>query len=373
MTEFLVEFLPFLAAFYVAAGVAVVRPFQRVLTSALGRAFDWRGPGLTFLGLAPWREVVSVQAFPLAVAGGAVYRLDPSRSAEPTLFEPGDLEAVELEGLPPAKAETWRFRPWVMAGKKPVVGAATPAMAARFAAQLAAVQKAAPAERVERVRELLQESSDVEALRAVRASVRWHALALRVLCPLLMVVVFGLLPAIVYLPDLAPMRLERALRLWVVLHGWVVVVTGMMLVRGKVRGDEIAGLVSQMALFPPSAVRALGIATRAIYARFEPAAAAAALLDERALLVCARRELRRLEFSAERTGSVGLSAFFQARRKIWDRALRDAKTSSKDALAPPERVAGDATRYCPICSSEYRAGETCSDCRVPLAAFRGAA
>jgi hypothetical protein len=373
MTEFLAELLPFLAAFYVAAGVAVVRPFQRVLTSAFGRAFDLRGPGLTFVGLAPWREVVSVQAFPLAVSETAVFRLDPSHAVEPTILEPGDLEPVELEGLPPAKAGTWRFRPWVMAGDRPVVSAATPALAARFAAQLAEVQKAAPAERVEKAKEQLQEASDVEALRALRSSVRWHAAALRVLCPLLLVVLFGLLPAIVYLPGLVTMKLERALRLWVVLHGWVVLVTAMMLVRGKVRADEIAGTVAQMAFFPPAAVRALGTATRAIYARFEPAAAAAALLGERALLVCARRELRRLEYSAERTGSLGLAAFWQARRKIWDRALREAKTSSKEALAPPERIAGDATRYCPICSSEYRAGETCSDCRVPLAAFRGAA
>lgn len=373
MTELLVELLPFLAAFYVAAGVVVVRPFQRVLTSALGRAFDLRGPGLTFVGLAPWREVVSVQAFPLAVAERAVYRLDPSRPLEPTILEPGDLQAVELEGLPPAKAGTWRFQPHVMVGDQPVVSAATPAMAARFAAQLGAVQEAAPQERVEKAKKLLQESSDVEALRAVRASVRWHALALRVLCPLLMVVLFGLLPAIVYLPGLLPVKLEPALRLWVVLHGWVVLVTGMMLARGKAPAGEIAGHVMQMAFFPPAAVRALGTATRAIYARFEPAAAAAALLGERALLVCARRELRRLEFSAEKTGSLGLSGFWQARRKIWDRALREAKTSSQEALAPPERIAGEATRYCPICSSEYRAGETCSDCRVPLAAFRGAA
>src|SRR4051795_12443472 len=123
MTELLVELLPVLAALYAAAGIAIVRPFQRVLTSALGRAFDLRGPGLTYLGLAPWREVVSVQAFPLAVAEGAVYRLEPSRPVEPTILEPGDLEAVELEGLPPAKAGTWSFRPWVMAGDQPVVSA----------------------------------------------------------------------------------------------------------------------------------------------------------------------------------------------------------------------------------------------------------
>jgi hypothetical protein len=373
VTELLVEFLPFLAALYAASGVAVVRPFQRILTSAFGRAFDLRGPGLTFLGVMPWREVVSVQAFPLAIADGAVYRMDPARAVEPTIFEPADLQPMELEGLPQARAGTWRFRPWVLAGAEPVVSAASPVVAARFASQLAAVQKAAPAERVEKAKELLQEASDVEALRALRRSVRWHTLALRVLCPLLLLALFGLLPAIVYFPGLVPMKLERALRLWVVLHGWVVVVAGMMLVRGKVPGDEIAGLVTQMAVFPPAAVRALGTATRAIYARFEPAAAVAALMGERALLACARREIRRLEFTAERTAPLGLSPFWQARRKIWDRALKDAKTSSKEALAPPERVAGDATRYCPVCSSEYRLGETCSDCRVPLAAFQGAA
>src|SRR6476469_1136032 len=114
MTELLVELLPVMAALYVASGAAIVRPFQRVLTSALGWAFDLRGPGLTFLGLAPWREVVSVQAFPLAVAEGAVHRIPSGRSEEPTIVEPGDLEAVELEGLPPVRAGSWRFRPWVL-------------------------------------------------------------------------------------------------------------------------------------------------------------------------------------------------------------------------------------------------------------------
>src|SRR4051812_29688169 len=167
MTELLAEqqLFPVLAALYVVAGVAVVRPFQRVLTSALGRAFDLRGPGLTFLGVAPWREVVSVQAFPLAVAEGAVHRLSTARPDEATIFEPNDLEAVELEGLPPVRAGSWRFRPWVLAGKQPVVPAASPAFAARFARLLAAVQSAKAGERVEKAKALLQESSDVEAVR----------------------------------------------------------------------------------------------------------------------------------------------------------------------------------------------------------------
>src|SRR4051812_6042449 len=234
MAELLVELFPFLAAFYVAAGAAIVRPFQRVLTSALGRAFDLRGPGLTFWGIAPWREVVSVQAFPLAVAEDAVYRLARERPLEPTILEPSDLEPVALDALPPVKAGQSRFRPWVLAGKQPGVSAASAAFAARFATQLAAIQKASAGERVEKAKALLQESSDVEALRALRASTRWHALALRVLCTLLMLALFGLLPAIVYFPGLVPMKLERALRLWAVLHGWVVLVTGMMLWRAKV-------------------------------------------------------------------------------------------------------------------------------------------
>ena len=373
MAELLAELFPFLAAFYVAAGVAVVRPHQVVLTSALGRTFDLRGPGLTFLGLMPWREVVNVQAFPLAVSEDAVYRLAGDRAQEPVILEAADLEPVELRGLPPATAGQRWFRPWVLAGKQVVVSAALPAFAARFASQLAAIQAAEPGARVEKAKALLLESSDVEALRALRASTRWYALGLRVLCPLLLAALFWLLPVIVYLPELAPMKLERALRLLAVLDGWVLIVAGMMLWRARVPGDEMAGLLVQMAIFPPAAARALATVTRAIHARFEPAAAAAALLDGRTLLVFARRELRRLELAAERTGALGLRAFWEARRKVWDRALREAKTSSKEALAPPARVAADATRYCPICSSEYRHGESCSDCRVPLAAFPSAA
>ncbi|HVE83976.1 MAG TPA: hypothetical protein VND93_14060, partial [Myxococcales bacterium] len=319
MAELLAELFPFLAAFYVAAGVAVVRPFQRVLTSALGRRFDVRGPGLTYLGVAPWREVVSVQAFPLAVAEDAVFRLSPGRSLEPTIIEPSDLERVELEGLAPASAGQSWFRPWVLAGKRPLVSASTPKDASRFAALLAAVQAAEAGARVEKAKELLLQASGVEEIRALRAQTRWYALALRVLCPLLLLALFGLLPAVVYLPELVPVKLERALRLWAVLDGWVVGLAGMMLWRARVPGDELAGLLFQLALFPPATPRALSAVTRAIYARFEPAAVAAALLDERALTAHARRELRRLEFSAERTQSLGLAPFWKARRKVWDR------------------------------------------------------
>src|SRR6185295_1507553 len=140
-----------------------------------------------------------------------------------------------------------------------------------------------------------------------------------------------------------------------------VLISGMVLWRAKVAGEEMVATLVQMAVFPPAAVRALSTVSRALYARFEPAAVAAALLDERGLRAFARRELRRMEFSAERTQALGLGEFWQARRKVWDRALRDAKTSSKEALAPPERIAADATRYCPLCGSEYRTGETCSD------------
>jgi len=302
-----------------------------------------------------------------------VFRLRPDRKLEPAVLEVEDLERVQVEGLAPAEARQVWFQPWVAAGKVLLARAASPGLAARFAAQLSKIQAAAAGSRVEAARELLQAAPGVEEIRARRAATRWHALALRVLCPLLFLVLFGLLPAIVFLPEHAPVKLERALRLWAVLHLWVVLVSGVMLWRGRVPGGQVAGPLVQMALFPPAAVRALATVTREIYAGFEPAAVAAALLDGRALGAHARYELRRLELSAQRTEALGLREFWEARRKLWDRALGEARTSSQEVLAPPARVAADATRYCPVCGSEYREGESCSDCRVPLVAFQGAA
>lgn len=369
MTELLAELLPFLAAIYVAEGVAIVRPFQRLYTSGLGRWFDVRLPGLTYLGFLPWTEVVGTQAPPFAVSGESLFTLPRWRREEPPVFEPPDLEPVELASLAKAHAE----QRWVRAGRRKLFQAASPGLAARFAAVLRAAQAAGPAERVGAIREALAIGGQVEKVRAVRRAQRPYLIALRVTCTLLFLAIFGLLPLKLSLGPAVPLPWDQLLRMVAALYGWTLFLTAMMLVRCGVPGGDVAGTVFQLLLMPPSTVRALSMGAREIYERFDPAVVAAVLMEEKRLVPFARRELRGLEFSAERTEGVGLGEFWTMRRKLWERALKDARRSVKDALGAPARAAGDATRYCPVCSSEYVRGDACSDCRVPLNAFRKAA
>jgi hypothetical protein len=369
MTELLAELLPYLAAIYVAEGVAVVRPFQRLFTSGLGRWFDVRLPGLTYLGLFPWTEVVGTQAPPFAVSGEALFTLPRWRREEPPVLDASDLDQVELASLEGVHAE----QRWVKAGRRKLFRAASPGLAERFAAVLRAVQAAAPAERVGAAREALAPSGQVEKVRAVRRAQRPYLVALRVTCTLLFLALFVLLPLKLSLGPAVPLAWDQILRGVAVLYGWTLFLTALMLVRCGVPGGTVAGTVFQLLLMPPSTVRALSMGAREIYERFDPAAVAAVLMQERRLVPYARRELRGLEFSAERTAELGLGGFWTMRRAFWERALRDAKRSAAEVLGAPGRVAGDATRYCPVCSSEYARGEACSDCRVPLRPFGRAA
>jgi hypothetical protein len=83
MEALLSELWPVLVAFYLLEGVAVVRPFQRILLSRVGGGFEVRRPGLTWLGVAPWREFASAQALPFAVTPEGVHTLRPSLQDEP--------------------------------------------------------------------------------------------------------------------------------------------------------------------------------------------------------------------------------------------------------------------------------------------------
>ena len=66
------ELLPYAAVLYVADSVVRVRPGERLIASAWGRRFRWRGPGWHLAGLLPSAEVFVVAAPPAAGSSSAV-------------------------------------------------------------------------------------------------------------------------------------------------------------------------------------------------------------------------------------------------------------------------------------------------------------
>lgn len=357
MDLLLSDILPVLALFYVVEGLVIVRPFQRVFVSrALGRGFDLLRPGLGYLGLAPWRVMAAVQTLPGLGSEDGFHAVSPALREEPPVLRVTDLQLTSREALAGVVADQKKLK----VGKRVVAVAATPEDARRFAAELRAFASTgveAPAK------------IDVQAAR--EGWRRTHPLltALRSAATLAWGGWFVALPAALLWADRTRIDLTLLLVDVVLVHFGVVALALATLIRGRVPAARIGSVISQLFILPSSAARAAYHVSRELLRSRHPAEVAATLLTEADLAVLARRELAKIDFSAEHTASLGLGSAWTQRADAWRTALRQAGVETTPALVA-RSASANAQRYCRVCEAEYLAAEVCSDCRVPLAPLK---
>jgi hypothetical protein len=351
------DVLPFLVAFYVLDGLAVVRRHEWLLAAPWSR-FRVAKSGLHLVGLSPFAEVVSAVECPLLFGSVALYL----ETGAPSAGEPAELASVPLDGLRVEVSDRT-----LKLGEQAVT---LPSAAA--AGYLAAVVRDLAArplsERAHRLRTLCHELTDLHALRARRATHRRFHRFLDGLGLGLWIVTFVLLPVGVSWKWEHGPSLAAVLLLGAALHAGILVLSWVALRRlGYTRG-RAATVLLPLLFFPPSAAHASFVVFRDLYVRFDPLVVAGLLLRPADFQARARVEVHRLRREAERGGEA--AEWAALREKAWCRVFVELGTSVFEVLRPPARRGDDAASYCPLCGGEYRAGFTvCSECRVPLEAM----
>lgn len=252
----------------------------------------------------------------------------------------------------------------------------SPRMARHITEAIRRLVKAEPAARERLVKQLAVESFDVNAVRAAVESFRASAKWLRGACNLLWILMFVVLPVLMF-----------GLKVWflvlplvgllLVLHG--VVVGGYWRLHKKMMATESThrweGLV-KIVLCPPASVRALDLISLDLLDLYHPLAVAG--------VVTGKSELQRLAVAMVREARhslpVDLSVSGLAEVADWHRRtmLEAAETFLKKEQVDlsavdqvPNRTDESVKSYCPRCLTVYMIENgDCSDCRglalVPL-------
>ncbi len=270
MHELIEDVLPFLVAFYLLDGLALVRRYEWLLLAPWRRFAAAKG-GLHLVGLSPLAEAVS--AFEVPIRFGRTALHVEARSSAPG--GPPDLEIVPLEGLP-VEVEERRLKLGELAITLPSAAAAQ-----HLAAIVRDVRDLPPGDRPPRLRAVLKEAVDLGALRGLRSRHQRYQRVLQWLGLGLFLVTFLLLPAGVLSkwergPGLGTVLVAGAL-----LHAGVVAVSWTALRHlGFRRGSAVTTLLP-LAFFPPAAAHASVLVFRDLYARFDPVAVAGIFLQAR--------------------------------------------------------------------------------------------
>jgi hypothetical protein len=348
------DVLPFLVAFYVVDGLAVVRRHEWLLAAPWSRFWVARS-GLHLVGLSPFAEVVTAVECPLRFGSVALYVETGASSPG----EPVELASVPLDGLRIEVSDRT-----LKLGERAVT---LPSAAA--AGHLAAVVRDLAArprsERAHRLRTLCGESTDLHALRALHATHRRFRRYLEGLGLGLWIVTFMLLPVGVSWKWERGPGLATVLLLGAAFHAGILALSWVALRRLGYERGKTATVLLPLLFFPPSAAHASFVVFRDLYVRFDPLAVAGLLLRPADFQARARLEVHRLRREAGRGGEA--AQWTALREKAWWRAFLELGTSLSEVLRPPARRGDDAASWCPLCGGEYRAGfAVCAECRVPL-------
>jgi hypothetical protein len=246
-------------------------------------------------------------------------------------------------------------------------------VAKRVAEALEKIRVASPKKRAGELGRFLDARFDVAAARA-----RWQAFArsvrpLRVLSNALWLALFGGLGVAVGTQNMLYLLAAAALTLllWPVnafvftrtlrKQAWL----------AKADGPDLSKRLVTV-LSPLSAVRAVDVIARELWANLEPLAVATVLLGPRELSSFARPLL----VAAEAREGDPLSWWHAELRLRMLHVLAEREIRVEALLAPPIREGTHVTRYCPACLAQYEGGagsdgtcpnDTCHD--IPLRAF----
>jgi hypothetical protein len=352
------DVLPFLVAFYVLDGLAVVRAYETLLAAPWSPRFRAATKGFSLLGLSPFSELLSAVDSPVRIGSAAVY----VESAAAAPGELPELASIPLDGLSVEASD----RTVRLGGRS--LHLPSKAAAERLVASLRELAALPPSDRGRRIRALLENTADVRAVRALRAIHRRFQRVLSLLGLALFVVTFVLLPAGVAVRWERGPSLATLLLVVLAVHASILGVSYAALTRLGCARPAAVNMLLPLVFFPPSAAHASFAIFRDLYARFDALAVAGAFLPAEDFRALARLEVHRLRREAERGGEV--AEWAALREKAWARAFDELGTSMREVLRPPARRDGDAASYCPLCGGEYRAGfAVCTECRVPLEAL----
>lgn len=347
MYQVLEDVLPYFVAFYVLDSLAF-RAAGEVLFARRHRRFVAGRAGPILAGLLPGADVLSGFDLPVRLSGEGVAWPNPDGFV---------LIPWETLGLVRREERTVQA-----AGH--AVHTPSPDAAKHLASVLVRLRETPVERREDELRAFFEEASDIGAIRDLLTRSSRFGRALEVLGYALLLGAFVLIPLglggrLAAVPDPAFVLLGL-LPVWM-----AILVLSWLTLRGC--GLEASGCLTTLAtfvFFPPAAAHVRSLLPRRLFSAFDPMALAAVLLPAPAFRDFARETFHRVR---KESGDASLASHARLAEGAWRRAVAASGQTVDDVLRPPETSDPTASSYCPLCSTEYRAGfAACSECRVPL-------
>lgn len=367
LKDVLLVLFPYLVILYLVDCISYIKAHHLLFVSSFGRRFKLKKSGLCLIGLSPFDRVFISHNIPVCYTKCGIYILNQEDAHESPLYERGDWSYLPYENIEAIES----YGAVVKINGKDTTKAPSTGHAKNITALIRELRDLPSSERLERIQTFLEETTDLEKTKAIRARSCDRFLHLRISTVFLFFFSFILLPLNLYL-QLDP-YMDFSILVYSMVLNYVTIITIAYFLHREMHKGEMGHRINTilpMILTPPTALHAVNSLTKDIYHEFDYLAVAAELLPLEILKVLIREEIERIRYSKTWSESSHFKEFWELRENSLHRLLANMGVSSQEVLSVPKKLDQSAASYCPVCGTEYRSGfNTCSDCGMSLKRF----
>jgi len=367
MREILATLYPYIILLYLFDCLVYVGRHQVFFISLCGKGFRRVKSGIHLSGLFPFSETFVACSLNLFSSESGIYLRSNDNESQGLLNYPEEYLFIPYADIENPVAEG----NMLILNKSVSVKTPSVPCAKRLAGRLADAARTEYSKRSDLILKLMKEDTDMDRIRQIHQSCKQRFGCLKILCTLLFIEFFLLLPISLYWILPPEFVLYILIANIAILYFCTVIYTYYLLgkVYGKNSGLNTTVMLS-ITLSPVAAIHALSYLTKDLFTLFDSAALAAYLLPIEKFNDYMRREIYRIHRACSENDDFGWAEFWQTRLASMRGLLDRLDLKEEDLTAQPEKTEDSADSYCPVCRTEYRPGFSfCSDCRVLLTAY----
>lgn len=367
MKYFLEVLFPYIFLLYVFDCITCVKARQVLLTSLFGKKFDLKRSGVHLAGLLPTSQTILVYNLPVYCTRDGVY-LVPDQPVSNSRIEKAedfnfikfqDLESVETEGKNIKLNKTHTIQ---------TPSSASARVNAKFIYQL---KNLGPSDRKEKIKTFLSDSFALDEVKKIETSGSKSFSIIKILSSYLFVVVFFILPAVLY-SNLFEFINLKALLVCICSFYFLLLAAAFMTLKKLYRFDSDFRSYTLLSIIfsPVNAIHVISYLTKNLYFRFNYLTLAAYFLRRDAFKELVKKEMVLVDHFENEIHRRDWKKFWKLKKESLQGLLDQCGISPEEISAPPEKQDQTAIYYCPFCMTEYRQKRHhCLDCEMALKEF----
>ena len=364
MREIFSVLFPYIVIFYIIDSISYVKKHDFLFVSNFRGYFKLIKSGLFIKSISPISRTFLSRNHPVLFTSSGIYFPSLKQHFQNNFYRPEDFTFIPYHHVGALEIDGKRVR--LTHGN--FLKTASIGYARYIAGFIRELKDSKARERHDKIKNFLDQGNNFDHIENHEKSFTFPFFYLKILCALLFVCTFIILPVALYTNYSVYFNFPIFVLIILLIYLAIIIMSYTML--GKIYTEEFdqrLTIVLWVILMPVAAIHVLSYLTRDIYSKFDPLAIGRVLLPREDFLDLLRKELFYIDQAKTRHDPCGWSEYWELRQTSLMDFLAKAKIELSELRHAPDKKDGSAAAYCPLCFAEYRLGfNRCGDCNINL-------